>query len=333
MLIRTPKKSDPAPSEITPESVYLNRRSFIGAAAGMAMAGAAASGRLLGATEGPGSGSIGARPGAAAARGGSASGLQEPQEKPAPYEAITTHNNFYEFGTDKRDPSRYADEYEPPEPWTIEVEGHCENTGTYDLWDLLRRDEVEDRTYRLRCVEAWSMVIPWQGVPLRSVVSRLEPTSRARYLAFETIYAPDEMRGQRSSVLDWPYVEGLRLDEALNELPLLVTGLYSRELPNQNGAPVRLIVPWKYGFKSIKSVVKLSFVEEMPPTTWNRMAPHEYGFFANVNPNVDHPRWSQATERRLGDGLFPKRIDTRMFNGYEEEVAHLYRGMDLREWY
>ena len=202
--------------------------------------------------------------------------------------------------------------------------------GTYDLWDLLKRDEVEERIYRLRCVEAWSMVIPWQGVPLRNVISRLEPTSDAKFVAFETVFRPDEMRGQRRPVLDWPYVEGLRMDEAANELSLLVTGLYGKELPNQNGAPLRLMVPWKYGFKSIKSVVRISFVEEMPPTTWNLFAPHEYGFYANVNPNVDHPRWSQARERRIGE---LGRRETLMFNGYEEEVGHLYRGMDLAEWY
>ena len=319
MLIRKPRRSDPDPSEITPEPVYLDRRRFMKQAAGAGALLAATPGALLSCTDEAVEGAPG--------RAGRASA--GPDDELTPYEDVTSYNNFYEFGTDKRDPARYADEFDP-EPWTVRVDGHCANPGTYDLWDLLRRDEVEERVYRLRCVEAWSMVIPWQGVPLRNVLSRLEPTSRAEYVAFETVVRPDEMRGQRRPILDWPYVEGLRLDEAANELTLLATGLYGRDLPNQNGAPVRLVVPWKYGFKSIKSVVRISFVQEMPPTTWNLFAPQEYGFYANVNPNVDHPRWSQARERRIGE---LRRRPTLMFNGYGEEVAHLYRGMDLTEWY
>jgi methionine sulfoxide reductase catalytic subunit len=219
----------------------------------------------------------------------------------------------------------------------VAVEGHCESPGTYDVDQLVRAAEVEERVYRMRCVEAWSMVIPWNGVPLRRVIERLQPTSQAKFVAFETVVRPSEMPGQRTRVLDWPYVEGLRMDEALNDLTLLVNGVYGRELPNQNGAPLRLVVPWKYGFKGIKSIVKISFVEEMPPTTWNLMAPREYGFYANVNPTVDHPRWSQARERRItGGGLLSqlgRQQATLMFNGYGEQVAHLYAGMDLRRWY
>jgi sulfoxide reductase catalytic subunit YedY len=319
MLIRSPRKSDPASSEITPEHVYLNRRRFMKRAAGAAALLAASPGALAACADedGPGSSS----------RGVAFGGDQE--DELTPYEDVTSYNNFYEFGTDKRDPARYADEFDP-EPWTVEVDGLCNRPGTYDLWDLLKRDEVEERIYRLRCVEAWSMVIPWEGVPLRNVISRVEPMADAKYVAFETVVRPEEMRGQRRAILDWPYVEGLRIDEASNELALLVTGLYGRSLPNQNGAPIRLMVPWKYGFKSIKSVVRISFVEAMPPTTWNRFAPQEYGFYANVNPNVDHPRWSQARERRIGE---LRRRETLMFNGYEEEVGHLYRGMDLATWY
>jgi sulfoxide reductase catalytic subunit YedY len=318
MLIRKPRKSDPASSEITPEDVYMNRRQFMKGAAGAAALLAAAPGSVLART-----------PDAPARRRRGEGVPWGVDDELTPFEDVTSYNNFYEFGMDKRDPARYADEFNP-EPWTVEVDGHCAHPGTYDVWDLLERDEVEERIYRLRCVEAWSMVIPWQGVPLRNVISRLEPTASAKFLAFETVYRPDEMRGQRRSVLEWPYVEGLRLDEAANELTLLATGLYGRELPNQNGAPLRLVVPWKYGFKSIKSIVRISFVDEMPPTSWNRSAPREYGFYANVNPEVDHPRWSQARERRIGE---LGRRETLMFNGYEEEVGHLYRGMDLARWY
>jgi methionine sulfoxide reductase catalytic subunit len=303
MSIRRSWESIPS-SEITPESDYLNRREFIGRL-GMAAAGVP----LLG--------------GAAGVE------LAAQEDRLTSFQAITTYNNFYEFGTDKEDPARNARNF-PRLPWTVEVDGHCERGGTYDHEDLLRGFIAQERVYRLRCVEAWSMVIPWLGVPLHDVIRRLEPTSRARYVAFETLYDPEQMPGQRRAVVEWPYVEGLRMDEALHPLTIVAVGLYGRPLPGQNGPPLRLVVPWKYGFKSIKSIVRISFVEEEPPTTWNLMAPHEYGFYANVNPDVDHPRWSQARERRVGE---LRRRPTLMFNGYAEEVAHLYTGMDLRRYY
>jgi sulfoxide reductase catalytic subunit YedY len=321
MVIRVPRSSDVSPSEITPKATYLNRRAFMGRSAALAAVAGIAPGRLLART-------VNGRSRQEAPQESVTYGA-DLREELTPYEDVTTYNNFYEFGTDKRDPSRNSDAFEP-RPWTVEVDGLCGRPGTYDLDDLVRRDEVEDRIYRLRCVEAWSMVIPWRGVPLRNVVSRLEPDGNARYVAFETVVRPSQMPGQRRPILDWPYVEGLRLDEATNELSFLATGLYGEDLPNQNGAPLRLVVPWKYGFKSIKSIVRISFLEEMPPTTWSGFAPSEYGFFANVNPEVDHPRWSQARERRIGE---LRRRETLLFNGYAEEVAHLYRGMDLARWY
>ncbi len=309
MLIRKkrPGDGDIPSSEITPESVYLDRRQFM-KAAGLA----AAAGSIL--------------PTAAAA---ACSPGEAPDDKPNTYEEITTYNNFYEFGTDKSDPSRNAGDFKP-EPWTVEVAGLCENPGKYALEDFLKGYDVVDRTYRHRCVEAWSMVIPWRGVHLTEVVQRLSPTPDARYIKFTTVMRPSEMPGQKIPVLPWPYVEGLRLDEATNELPLLVTGIYGKDLLNQNGAPLRLTVPWKYGFKSVKSIVKIEFTKDMPQNTWHVQTPNEYGFFANVNPKVDHPRWSQARERRIGE--FRKR-DTLMFNGYGEQVAPMYAGMDLRKWY
>jgi sulfoxide reductase catalytic subunit YedY len=245
------------------------------------------------------------------------------------YELITTYNNYYEFGTRKQDPAENAGDFQP-EPWSVEVGGEVHKPGRYSVEDLVRPDEVEDRIYRLRCVEAWSMVVPWRGAAFRNLLTRVEPTSNAKFVAFETVYRPEEMPGQRRRVLEWPYVEGLRIDEAANELTFLATGLYGQDLPNQNGAPLRLVVPWKYGFKSIKSIVKITFTEEMPPTSWNISIPHEYGFYANVNPEVDHPRWSQARETRL-PGL--RKSPTLMFNGYAEQVEHMYRGMDLTRWY
>jgi sulfoxide reductase catalytic subunit YedY len=318
------RASDIKSSEITDKAVYLKRREFL-KAAGIVSASAAIPGLLS------------ARVEAAAQK------LQYVKSKKyqldeslTPYQDVTTYNNFYEFGTGKADPARNATEFKP-RPWTITVEGHARKTGTFDLDDIIKPHTLEERVYRLRCVEAWSMVIPWVGVPLADVIKRLQPTSKARYVQFVTLHDPKRMPGQRGFLgggLQWPYVEGLRLDEALNPLPLLAVGLYGEVLPNQNGAPVRLVVPWKYGFKSIKSIVKIRFVESQPPTTWNLSAPHEYGFYSNVNPEVDHPRWSQARERRLGDGSFfaPKR-PTLMFNGYGEQVAHLYRGMDLKKNY
>ena len=300
MLIRRP--DDIPSSEITPESVYLDRRRFIGAAAG-AFALAACN-----------------------RDEGEAQTVEDGQEELTSFEAITTYNNFYEFGTGKEDPSRNAHTLKT-RPWSIAVEGHVANPAVYDLEDFVAPHQLEDRVYRLRCVEAWSMVIPWRGFPLRDLIKRVEPTSQAKYVEFTTLHAPEQMPGQRVPILDWPYVEGLRLDEAMHPLTLMVTGLYGRELPNQNGAPLRLIVPWKYGFKSIKSIVRMRFVEREPVSSWMAANPREYGFYANVNPDVDHPRWSQARERRIGE---LRRRETVMFNGYGDQVASLYSDMDLR---
>ena len=253
-------------------------------------------------------------------------------EAPNTLEEITSYNNYYEFGTGKSDPAANAGKFRPA-PWSVTVSGEAETTGTFALEDLLKPHALEERIYRLRCVEAWSMVVPWIGVPLGDVLKRFKPTSKAKYVAFKTVLRPAEMPGQQYNVLDWPYVEGLRIDEAMHPLAILAVGLYGKSLPNQNGAPLRLITPWKYGFKGIKSIVEIRFAEKQPPTSWNISAPHEYGFYANVNPQVDHPRWSQARERHIGSGLFNSRVPTRMFNGYEKEVAELYRGMDLKRFF
>ena len=320
MLIK--KSSDIKESEVTPESVYLNRRQILQATA-VGAAGAIAGGLV------PGS----AFAGPAAAQEGRrlpdvvASPLST-DEEPHTWKQITTYNNFYEFGTSKEDPARNAHTL-TTEPWTVAVDGLVGKPAEYSVDDLIKPNKLEERIYRFRCVEAWSAVIPWVGVPLRDVIERLEPEAGAKYVAFQTLYRPEEMRGQRSPVLEWPYVEGLRMDEAMHPLTLLVVGLYGRVLPNQNGAPIRLIVPWKYGFKSIKSIVRMSFVENQPPTSWNIANSREYGFYSNVNPQVDHPRWSQATERVLG-AFFKK--ETPMFNGYADQVADLYEGMDLRRY-
>lgn len=266
----------------------------------------------------------------------------KPSERPAnlvltPEEKATSYNNFYELGTDKSDPARNG-HYLKPEPWTLKVEGEVAKPFTLDVWDLINKSELEERIYRLRCVEAWSMVLPWNGISLAEIIRRAEPTSRAKFVAFETLFDPKQLPGQASSLgggIEYPYVEGLRIDEAMHPLSFLAMGLYGKTLPAQNGAPIRLVVPWKYGFKSIKSIVSIRLVEEMPPTTWNLLAPNEYGFYANVNPEVDHPRWSQASERFIGEGgvFGAKRQPTLMFNGYGDEVASLYQGMDLRQWY
>jgi sulfoxide reductase catalytic subunit YedY len=251
-------------------------------------------------------------------------------EEPTPLKHVTAYNNFYEFGTDKDDPARNAGTLRT-RPWTISIEGHVKKPRTYDVESIVRmHPSLEERIYRLRCVEGWSMVIPWIGIPLASVIKAVEPTSKARYVAFQTLLDVVQMPGQRRPVLQWPYVEGLRMDEAMHPLTILAVGLYGETLLNQNGAPIRLVVPWKYGFKSIKSIVKIRFVENQPPTSWNISAPHEYGFYSNVNPDVDHPRWSQARERRIGE--LGKR-KTLMFNGYAEQVGGLYAGMDLRKYY
>jgi sulfoxide reductase catalytic subunit YedY len=318
MIIRKPKKI--SESEVTPYDVYLKRRDFIGRAGKAALAAAVVPGALLGCD-------LEGDEAAAAVVGGIGRSGQE--DELTPYEDVTGYNNFYEFGTGKRDPARNAGSLKT-RPWTVAIEGHCEKPGEYGIEDLLTRFPSEERIYRLRCVEAWSMVIPWLGFPLKDLLAMAEPTSRARFVEFTTLFDREQMPGQQRAVLDWPYVEGLRMDEAMHPLTLMATGLYGKELPNQNGAPLRLVVPWKYGFKSIKSIVKIRFTEEMPQTTWNLMAPQEYGFYANVNPEVDHPRWSQARERRIGEIL---RRPTLMFNGYAEEVGSLYAGMDLTRWY
>ncbi|MGH8226398.1 MAG: protein-methionine-sulfoxide reductase catalytic subunit MsrP [Steroidobacteraceae bacterium] len=307
---------DIAPSQITPPEVYFNRRKLI--------AGALASGVA-----------------AAASLPARASDAPLPKLdyrldrehsvslKPTPYEDITSYNNFYEFGTGKSDPKENAWRLKP-HPWSVTVAGEAEVTGTYRLEDILKTQPLEERIYRFRCVEAWSMVIPWVGFTLGSFLKRFKPTSRAKYVEFTTLYDPKQMPGESDSILPWPYVEGLRMDEAMHPLTLLVVGLYGDVLPNQDGAPLRLIVPWKYGFKGIKSIVKFRFTEQQPRNTWNIAAPDEYGFYANVNPHVPHPRWSQATERVIGGGLFARQ-PTLMFNGYAKEVAYLYKGMDLHK--
>jgi sulfoxide reductase catalytic subunit YedY len=301
MLIR--RRPSVRSSEITDERLYWSRREFLRVAGG----GAAAALLPLGAVPG---------------------GLRRRDEDElTPWEDVTGYNNFYEFGTDKADPARYAGSLRTS-PWKVEVTGEVARPAMYDVDELLRGLTPEERIYRHRCVEGWSMVVPWLGVPLRAVIDRLQPTGKAKFVEFTTLLDPRQMPGQRQRVLDWPYIEGLRLDEARHPLTLLVTGVYGKPLPNQNGAPLRLIVPWKYGFKGGKSLVRIRFTERQPQTTWNLAAPDEYGFYANVNPEVDHPRWSQARERRVGE--FFKR-KTLMFNGYADEVASLYAGMDLRK--
>ena len=310
MLIR--KSDDIKSSEITPKKVFLDRRKFIGQTAAFCAVTAAG-------TVGPWALRATTR------RGPREAGVQD--DELTAYEHVTGYNNFYEFGTEKKDPARNAHTLRP-RPWTVTVEGEIDKPGQYDLDDLLRGITIEDRIYRLRCVEAWSMVIPWRGFPLSKLISRFEPTSKAKYVEFHTLYDVEQMPGQRGRVLPWPYVEGLRMDEAMHPLAIFATGLYGEDLPNQNGAPFRLVVPWKYGFKSIKSIVRIRFQETQPQNTWAIVAPNEYGFYANVNPEVDHPRWSQKRERRL-PGLF-KRRKTQLFNGYADQVGHLYAGMDLR---
>ena len=336
MLIRVPPASRAVESEVTPESFYLSRRklmqgSLLLAASGLvpAWAHAGEQGRYAGVD-------------AVAAPAWFDAKLPATQwqaitagdESITPFRDATHYNNFYEFGTDKGDPAAYAGALQV-EPWTVVVDGEVGKPGRYAIEDLVKPHAFEERIYRLRCVEAWSMVIPWLGFPLAELLRQVEPASTARYVRFETLVDREHMPGQRSgfSLIDWPYVEGLRLDEAMHPLAFMAVGMYGRTLPGQNGAPLRLVVPWKYGFKSIKSIVRISLVREAPGTTWERIAPNEYGFYANVNPQVDHPRWSQASERRLPSGLFsPNVIDTRMFNGYDE-VAGLYAGMDLQRYY
>lgn len=322
MLIRRPP-GIPS-SEITPEGVYRQRRELLG------LLGMGAVGLMAGC----GSAETDALSAEQTSAPAQPLGPYDTAEAQTSFEQASTYNNYYEFGTDKADPAKYSKDFKP-RPWTIEVSGLAENTGRFDLDDLVKPALREERVYRMRCVEAWSMVIPWMGVPLAKVIEALKPTSAARYVAFETLNDPARMPGQKRAVLDWPYREALRLDEAMNRLPLLVTGMYGRDLPNANGAPLRLVVPWKYGFKGIKGIVAIRFMETEPLTTWKSLAPDEYGFYANVNPEVDHPRWSQASERRLAEGasLFNSRIPTLPFNGYAEHVAHLYQGMDPKTLY
>jgi len=317
MLIK--RALDIKSSEITDFQLYLNRRSFLIGVAAMALAPSG--------------------PAAAAASTGQPLKAKRNEkfvveDAPTTLKSITTYNNFYEFGVNKDDPSRLAHTLKP-RPWTIQVDGHVARPKKYDVEELMRLFPLEERVYRLRCVEGWSMVIPWIGYPLASLIKRLEPTSKAKFVEFTTLLDPEQFPGQRKgllsfSSLDWPYVEGLRLDEALHPLTLLTFGLYGQVLQNQNGAPVRVVVPWKYGFKSAKSIVRIRFVSEQPNTAWEKAAPREYGFYSNVNPTVDHPRWSQATERRIGEF---RRRQTLMFNGYADQVASLYTGMDLKKHY
>ena len=314
MLIKRFTSADVSASEITDEAVYMDRRRFIATAGTVGAAAMVAAVALRG-----------GKPSGAGRVVGAAAGAVE-DDKPNSYEDITSYNNYYEFGTDKGDPKDNSGGFHP-QPWSVKVEGLCRKPGDYHLDDLLRGIAVEDRTYRLRCVEAWSMVIPWQGVPLSAVLAKLAPQPVAKFVELTTVYRPSEMPGQRRPILDWPYLEGLRLDEAMHPLTILATGLYGKPLPNQDGAPLRLVVPWKYGFKSVKAIAKIAFTDRQPDTAWMRAAPDEYGFYANVNPTVDHPRWTQARERRIGEF---RRRETLMFNGYGDQVAHLYAGMDLR---
>lgn len=293
-------KNDLTHDDVTPKSVYLNRRQLIGGAVGL---------------------------GAIAAAGGAAANDQV-NLVPNSLEEITSYNNFYEFGTGKGDPAANAHRLTTA-PWSIQIDGMVDRPGDYDFADIMAQMTVEERIYRLRCVERWSMVVPWNGFELKDLLNLAGVQSSAKYVAFETLARPEEMPGLGSRVIDWPYVEGLRLDEAMHPLTIMATGIYGEDIPKQNGAPIRLVVPWKYGYKSIKSIVRITLTDTQPPTAWNKYSASEYGFYSNVNPNVDHPRWSQAQEQRVGGGLFAKKIPTLMFNGYENEVASLYEGMDL----
>ncbi len=355
MIIVNPSKQNPSeiqPSEITPRSIFENRRQFIKAAGTGLIAGAAlmslkskaatiaggvteGDARLVGRANAPAKASGKAKKGSA---------IYDPRQKIKgvtktaygkglkvdKYEAVTTYNNYYEFGTAKSDPVKQARLFQP-QPWSISIEGEVKKDKTISLEQLMKLTTLEERIYRMRCVEGWSMVIPWVGLPLASLIKWAEPTGNAKYVEFVTANDPKTMPGVRSRILDWPYTEGLRMDEAMNPLTILSVGIYGELLPNQNGAPVRLVVPWKYGFKGGKSIVKIRFLEKMPLTTWVKAGPTEYGFYANVNPRVSHPRWSQSSERPIGGGLFGGRIKTKMFNGYEAEVGQMYAGMDLNK--
>jgi sulfoxide reductase catalytic subunit YedY len=318
MILLIKKVDDIRSSEITSKDNYLNRRQFI-------QSGAIAGGSLL-----TGNALAALVP---TKRGAKLADVTQSEfstdEAANSFEDISTYNNYYEFGTRKDDPYRNAQDFEP-HPWTIEVEGHAEKTGVFHLEDFVKPHVLEERIYRMRCVEAWSMVIPWVGIPLAAIIKHFQPTLSAKFVRFETLHDPTRMPGQRYRMLRWPYREGLTIAEATNPLAILAVGIYGEVLPNQNGAPIRLVVPWKYGFKGIKGIVKMSFVDRQPRTSWEMAAPNEYGFYANVNPTVDHPRWSQARERRIGGSIFASKQPTLMFNGYGEHVAHLYDGLDLR---
>jgi methionine sulfoxide reductase catalytic subunit len=319
MLIRIPARHEPVSAEITPQRVWQQRRRLVqAAAAGLALPASAA---LQAQTNKPEL-KLETRPGPFPL-----------MDKPTPYKDVTTYNNFYEFGLDKDDPAKYAGALKT-RPWTVTVEGEVGKPKVFGIDELLKLAPMEERVYRMRCVEGWSMVIPWVGYPLAELIKRVEPTGNAKFIEFMTLNDSKQMPGLRSSVLAWPYTEALRIDEANHPLTLLTFGLYGEVLPNQNGAPVRMVIPWKYGFKSAKSIVRIRFVEKQPVTSWNRSAPQEYGFYSNVNPAVDHPRWSQATERRIGeDGFLARKRPTLPFNGYSEQVAGLYAGMDLKRFY
>lgn len=319
MLIKTTRSI--SASQITSKEVFQQRRRFIKAAAATTAAGilptflssaAQAEGKKVYADVPKSSFSI--------------------QDQPTDYSAVTAYNNFYEFGTSKTDPAKNAQSFQP-RPWSVTIEGEVEKSGTFDLDDLLKPLTLEERIYRLRCVEAWSMVVPWVGFSLAELLKIYKPTSKAKFVEFTTLHDPERMPGQKSNALQWPYVEALRMDEAMHPLTLMAVGLYGEVLPNQNGAPLRLVVPWKYGFKSIKSIVKIRLLEHMPKTAWNLQAPREYGFYANVNPEVSHPRWSQKRERVIGTSIFTPKRNTEPFNGYADQVAHLYSGMDLRKYF
>jgi sulfoxide reductase catalytic subunit YedY len=300
----TPDLND---AHITPEADFLNRRQIMKGLAGLGLSGI---GLALGATP----------------------SIAKTNDKPNDWDEITGYNNYYEFGTGKDDPAEHAHRLTTA-PWSVAIDGLVDRPASYNLEDIMRKMTVEERIYRLRCVEAWSMVVPWNGFELADLLNMAGVQSAAKYVAFETVLRPDEMPGVSYPVLDWPYVEGLRLDEALHPLTIMASGIYGKDIPKQNGAPLRLVVPWKYGFKSIKSVVRITLTDREPPTSWNRANAREYGFYSNVNPKVDHPRWTQASERPIGWGLFAKRKPTQMFNGYESEVAGLYKGMDLSKYF
>lgn len=297
-------KNDLSENDVTPEGTYLSRRSLLAGMAGVGLAGVT----------------------------GLPTTAKAEALKANTFEEIASYNNFYEFGTGKDDPAKNAHMLTTA-PWTVKIDGMVDKPGDYQFEDIMAKMTIEERLYRFRCVEAWSMVVPWNGFELADLLNMAGVQSGAKYVAFETLYRPEEMPGQKTRVLKWPYVEGLRLDEAMHPLTIMATGIYGKDIPNQNGAPLRLVVPWKYGFKSIKSVVRITLTDKEPPTSWNRANGREYGFYSNVNPEVDHPRWSQASERRIGGGLFAKRVPTLKFNGYEAEVASLYDGMDLSKFY